>query len=169
MSKVFIHKYNTFKMENGKKVRHEEEIIDDDKGLKFKLFKQSDDKKEKFFGKLTGKDKWIYIKTVGDDKKEEELSHADLLKKIKGEKDLKFVLDYLSKRKMEGGIRRSKSRKGTKKASKKRSRKGSKKGSKKRGSKKRKQSRSKSKKRSKRGSKKVSKKRGSKKSKQSGW
>ena len=158
-----------------------ESIIDGEKGISFSFTKKMGEKDfYKVIVKEVEADKFLVTERMDDKKndnvtKETEMNAADLMKMLKENKDLKFVLDYMTKdrKKQKGGAKKG-SKKAAKKGSKKAAKKGSKKGSKKaakKGSKKGSKkadvemaSTGSKKKRSKKGSKKGSKKRSSKKS-----
>jgi hypothetical protein len=155
-----------------------ESIIDGEKGISFSFTKKMGEKDfYKVIVKEVEADKFLVTERMDDKKndnvtKETEMNAADLMKMLKENKDLKFVLDYMTKdrKKQKGGAKKGSkkaAKKGSKKGSKKAAKKGSKKGSKKaakkgskKGSKKaaRKGSKKGSKKAAKKGSKKGSKK-----------
>ena len=116
-----------------------ESIIDGEKGLSFTFTKKMG---EKDFYKLIAKevenDKFMVVERMDDKKndqvkKESEMTSAELMKMIKSNKDLKFVVDYMTKekKKQKGGAYKKSSKKGSKKGSKKAAKKGSKKAAKK--------------------------------------
>uniref|UniRef100_A0A6C0EC76 Uncharacterized protein n=1 Tax=viral metagenome TaxID=1070528 RepID=A0A6C0EC76_9ZZZZ len=124
----YLHDFKHTTIKDGKKVVHEEYVINGTKGLRIKYYHKENDNIEKIVVGTKG-DGNYFLKTTKnkDTKTEENLSKDDLLKVLKKDKSLDFALDYI-KKEMKGGSRKT-SRK-TKKSSKKSSKKGSKKGSK---------------------------------------
>lgn len=126
---TYLHQKSHKEVKNGKVVVREESIIDGPKGLSFKLYVKSDDKKIKYAGKSDNGKFKVYVKE--DDKKEEyELDHKEVLEMLKKNKDLQFIYEYVKNYKPEKGSQKGGSKKRSKKGSKKGSRKGSRKGSK---------------------------------------
>ena len=124
----------------------EKQVFDGPKGMTAKLFQKEDDKVLKVSIKELDKDKFGIRISKNKKTEEKELNMKDLVKFLKGNKDLDFVLKYVENdmekfrknikdKEMSGGGKRRKSSKKTskKKVSK---RKGSKKVSKRKGSKK---------------------------------
>jgi len=155
----------------GVKETLKQNIIDGEKGLSFVfLIKKGEKSFYKVSGKETDKDKFQVSEKVDEKITEHEFSKTELMKFLKGNKNLTFVEHYISKERAKfhkGGAKKGsrKAKKGSKKGAKKASKKGSKKRSKKTS---KKGSKKGSKKRSKKRSKKQSggaKRRGSKKSK----
>ena len=129
---TFLHMQHSKEIKDGKVVEHEEQIIEGDKGLTFKLFKKNDKESQKHHIKHNDDGTFTYKMMVGDKKNEmNNISVDELLKELKSSKDLKFVVDYVSSMKKKKGGAKKSSKKGSKKSSKKGSKKSSKKGSKK--------------------------------------
>ena|ERR1700744_3692207 len=128
---VYLHDVKNTSISDGKKITHEEYVIDGDKGLLIKYYHKEGDEAEKII--IARKGSGFVMKTVkGEKKDEKDLNKEELDKELSKNKKLKFAAEYV-KALQQGGIRK-RSRKGSKKVSKKvskkRSRKGSKKGSK---------------------------------------
>merc|ERR1711998_540625 len=109
--------------------------IDGEKGMTFMFLKKVGDDNNKFYkvyGKETSKGKYTIIEKKGEkETTKEDVSEADVKKMLKANKDLKFVLDFMSKEKGTYGARRKRgSKKKYKKKSKRKSKKKSKKKSK---------------------------------------
>jgi hypothetical protein len=123
-----LHSQVSKHVEGDKRETHEEFMIHGDKGFTAKYY-HKDAKQEVRIVVSKKDDKYVLKTKMGDKVDEKTLSKADLLKELSKHKELKFVVDYLSKAK---DLSRSKSgsRKGSKKGSKKGLKKGSKKGSK---------------------------------------
>lgn len=127
MSEVnYLHSSINKHVEGDKRETHEEFIIHGAKGFTAKYY-HKDNKQEIRVVVAKKDDKYILKTKMGDKVDEKTLSKADLIKELSKHKELKFVVDYLSKAK---DLSRASSKKGSKKR-------GSKKaGSKKSGSKK---------------------------------
>lgn len=104
MSKnLTIHHVETKEINDGHIVQHEENIVDGDKGFKFKLFNRNDDNKEKYIGKRNEDGTYSLTMIKNGEKTEETLSLKDLLAKLKKIKGFEFVEEYINKLKMTGG------------------------------------------------------------------
>jgi hypothetical protein len=126
----YLHSSVEKHVEGDKRNTREEFIIHGDKGFTAKYYHK--DNKEEIKVVVAKKDDKYVLKTkMGDKQDEKLLTKAELIKELGKHKELKFVVDYLSKAKD-----LSRSKKGSKKGSKKSSKKGSKKGGSKKSSKK---------------------------------
>ncbi|ATZ80435.1 hypothetical protein BMW23_0381 [Bodo saltans virus] len=109
-------------------VQREEYIIDGERGIKIKFFSINKSERKKVII-VKVKDSFVMKVSLNGKDTEKTLSQDDLLKEVKADKDLKFVLDFLKTQK--GGkwmIQRSKNTKrNTKRNSKKSSKRSSKK------------------------------------------
>ena len=150
----YLYQQTSKQMEDGFVVQREEYIVDGERGIKIKFF-SIDKKDRKKVVILRNKDGKFMMKVSLNGKEDEQnLSIDELTKRVKDDKDLKFVVDFLKTQKGgEWAMERTKrsSKKSSKKESTKSSKKSSKKGSMKGGKKN-------SKKSSKKKSKKTSKK-----------
>jgi len=127
----YLHSSINKHVEGDKRETHEEFIIHGAKGFTAKYY-HKDNKQEVRIVVAKKDDKYILKTKMGDKVDEKTLSKAELIKELSKHKELKFVVDYLSKAK---DLSRASSKKGSKKKGTKKS--GSKKsGSKKSGSKK---------------------------------
>lgn len=124
-----LHSQVSKHVEGDKREVHEEFMIHGDKGFTAKYY-HKDSKQEVRIVVNKKDDKYVLKTKMGDKVDEKILTKADLLKELSKHKELKFVVDYLSKAK---DLSRSKvgSKKGSKRGSKRGSKKGSKRGSKK--------------------------------------
>jgi len=93
----FMHHIMNESKNNGKVAKEEESIFDGEKGLNIKYFEQIDDKKSKYIIKSADKKTFILITIKGEKKDEKSMSLAELLKEVKGIKNLAFGLKYLEK------------------------------------------------------------------------
>jgi hypothetical protein len=128
---IFLHNSVISHVEGDKRDKREEFLIHGAKGFSAKYYNK--DSKQEIRVQISKKDDKYVLKTKTDGKTDEKsLTKAELIKEIGKVKELKFILDYISKAKdlnrMEGT--RSGSKKGTKSGSKKGTKSGSKKGSK---------------------------------------
>merc|ERR1711998_507867 len=93
--------------------------IDGEKGMTFMFLKKVGDDNSKFYkvyGKETSKGKYTIVETKGEKvTTKEDVSEADVKKMLKANKDLKFVLDFMSKEKGTYGARRKSKKKKSKK------------------------------------------------------
>ncbi len=119
-------------VEGDKRETHEEFMIHGDKGFSAKYYHK--DSKQEIRIVVTKKDDMYILKTkLGDKEDVKTLTKAELIKELSKQKELKFIVDYLSKAKDLSRSKRSKKgSKGSKRGSKgsKRGSKGSKRGSK---------------------------------------
>lgn len=99
MAPTFLHKVATSKIEKGKKLIHEEELMDGDKGLTIKYFHKEDDNAVKIVIRQTG-DEYKIMVTRGDQKEEQTVSKEDVVKYIKKDKNLSWAANYLSGKKI---------------------------------------------------------------------
>lgn len=125
MSKTlsYLHDVKHKTIMDGKKVTHEELVINGPKGLSIKYYHKDENVSLKIV--VHEKDGKFMMRTMeGEEKKEKELTKEELVKELSKNKELKFALEYVKSQK--GGVKVSKktSRKSTaKKVSKKSSRK----------------------------------------------
>ena len=112
-------------VEGDKRETHEEFMIHGDKGFSAKYYHK--DSKQEIRIVVTKKDDMYILKTkLGDKEDVKTLTKAELIKELSKQKELKFIVDYLSKAKDLSRSKRSKKgSKGSKRGSK-----GSKRGSK---------------------------------------
>ena len=128
---------NVTKVVGGVKETIKENIIDGEKGVSFSFLKKVGDKSfYKIHVKEVEKDKFQMMEKHDEKVTEGEVSKTELMKKLKGNKDLAFVEKYLSKERAKYQKGGAKKRSTGKKGSKKSTRKGSKKSTAKKGSKK---------------------------------
>jgi hypothetical protein len=127
----FLHESRQTSIKNGKKVVHEEIIIDGPKGVTIKYFHNEDGQKEKI--NIIGRNGSFSVREIKNDQVTDNTMNIEDLKDfIKKNDKLKFVRDFAKT--MTGGNLLFRARKGSKRGTKKGSKRGSKKGSK-RGSK----------------------------------
>jgi hypothetical protein len=122
---VYSHENNYAFKKKGVRHVHKEKILDGAKGLSFKFVMKVGDDDNDFYkvharqeenGKFT-----VEEKSKGKETKKEDVSEADVMKMVKANKNLKFVVDYMKERKNYGAYakKKSKKKKSTKKKSKK--------------------------------------------------
>ena len=129
MSEVnYLHSSINKNVQGDKRETHEEFIIHGSKGFTAKYY-HKDNKEEVRIVVAKKDDKYVLKTKMGDKTDEKLLTKSELIKELSKHKEVKFVVDYLSKAK---DLSRSKSvKRGSKKGSKRGSKRGSKKGSKK--------------------------------------
>lgn len=119
----YLHQVSLRKRVDDILIIHEEEVIDTEKGIRFKHYHKENNKINKTVGIEDG-DNFIVKTTVDGVKAESVMSKADLLKSLSKDKEMKFVADII---KTLGDSKRKQSRTTSKKTSKKSSKKTSKK------------------------------------------
>lgn len=122
----YLHRSSYTHVEDGKVEVLDEQIIHGTKGLTFKLYKKSEGKVEKYTGFKNSDGTYTLKHKKGDKEETKTLTKEELVKELKGEKALAFVIDYIKKAKELKGGRRT-SRKSSRKTSRKASRKSSRK------------------------------------------
>ncbi len=132
---VFLHDVRNASIINGKKIVHEEYVINGPKGLLIKFYHKENDVTVKYVIKALDANNFKFKSMIGEKVSDQTYSKDDLLNELKKHKDLKFALDYIKTQK--GGAKVSSKGASKKKVETKTTqKKGSKKGSKsKRGSK----------------------------------
>ncbi len=113
----YLHSSINKHVEGDKRETHEEFIIHGSKGFTAKYY-HKDNKQEVRVVVAKKDDKYVLKTKMGDKVDEKTMSKADLIKELSKQKELKFMVDYLSKAK---DLSRPKA--GSKKGSKKGSRK----------------------------------------------
>jgi hypothetical protein len=125
MSIVFAHSKNETITNKGQKETVKESIIDGDKGMSAYYLKKTKDSFYKIYVK-SNENKYLVKEKINDKETEHNLSDKELMDKLKKNKNLDFLSDYLKKsKKMKGGSveeliggARKGSKKGSKKSSK---------------------------------------------------
>lgn len=136
---TYLFNNSTESVEDGKHMKLEQVVANGENGASFKYFKKNGDKKFKITARqeAKGKDLFKLIVIEGDKKDEKMVKLSDVIKEIKGRKELEFALKYfekdvkMSRQSSQKRSSKKSSKKASKKASKKTSRKGSRKTSKK--------------------------------------
>lgn len=99
---------------NGKKYIREEYIIKGDKGLTIKFFLKEGDKSQKIIIKDNADKFDLMESTDGKQEEKKTITKEELIKFVKGNKELKFVQEFLNE--MKGGKKRKTSRKKSRKS-----------------------------------------------------
>ena len=112
----YLHSYASKKLNKDFVEQTEEYIVDGEKGILIKFFHVEKGNKRKIVIKGT-KDGFSVRNEENDKKTEKEMSKDELLKMVKGDKDLAFIAEFLKTQK--GGAWLNRSKKSSKKSSKK--------------------------------------------------
>ena len=95
----YLHKISTEEIKNGKKVTHEEKIVEGTKGFTAKYFHKEGNKSNKTIVLSKDSGKYLLKVNVNGEPKEMTLTKDELLSELKKRKELKYIHDYVKESK----------------------------------------------------------------------